>query len=1304
VLGCPVEDRGIFGEWSLSGVGRRSCSAFALTLSPFLFFSQFHLCGGLIVKRHRFSSNYFVCASLLAGFALLLAVLLPSLASAQTNGLISGTVTDKSGAAIVGAQVVITSAGGNLTRTTETNGDGVYVASALPSGKYTILVTAKGFQKFEAKNVVLDVAQKARLDVTLTVGTVTEEVVVSGENVAQVDTQSSEIGTTITGKQVQQLELNGRNFTQLVTLAPGVVNQTGQDEGTVGIAGNTLYSVNGGRTEYNNWEIDGGDNMDNGSNSSLNVYPNIEAIAEFKVLTSNYGAQYGKNGSGTVEVETKSGTNQFHGSAFYYGRNDFFNANSWQNNGQEIPRPSYKKHDWGYTIGGPVFIPHVYNEKKSKTFFFWSQEWRREIQPGSTISQVVPSDAERGGDFNDVCPVYTGASFSPAAYPDCPYQPNTGGTPFPKNTVPTPYSSTAAALLGLIPNANNFTGVNGIYVTGQAAGNPLPSYVANPSYPTHWREELIRIDHNLTDNQRLTFRYIHDTWGTINQGPLWGQYANTFDNTNTTFNGPTTSFVARLTSNFSPSLLNEFVASYTDDHIFLSNVNSAVNIPQGGIDLVPLFSNGLGNKIPAFSVGATNNGVAYGAGFSVDTGYFPWKNANPTYSYRDIVTKIIRNHTLFFGAYFVAAQKNQGSSLDVQGQLSFAASNPGTTGNPFADMLVGSIGGYAQDEKNLYYYDRYKILEPFFQDDWRVTKKLTLNLGLRWSVYGRYQEKNDQEFGFSPAAYNSLAAPSFFPLGSDNGQLLNVGSGQSLYNGLIQCGKSHPTIPGVTGAPTGCMENKWVNPGPRIGFAYDPFGDGKWAIRGGYGLFFEHMNGNEANAESLQFSASPLAVNGGVSSIIGYPNVGSSNTGTSYPSPLGAISIPSHAQWPYMQQWNFGVEHELPKNVLLSVAYVGSKGTHLTRQYDLNQLTPIPASENPYVLNNLGAMTGNDCASIQVDNSGNINDPNWGLPVSASLMGTQGASPITVTDPNVLRNLFVACGNPGANYYRKYQGYGSITRIDNSANSIYHSLQIAARRTVGDLTLSASYTYSHSIDDSSDRYDSLFVDSTNPNQARASSNFDLRHAFTLSYVYALPFFKSSGPAHTFLGGWQISGITTITSGFPFTVTNGTTYSDNAGVANGVGGIVSFPLLVANARGVTQQQRDVLASQNVFGVLDYNPAAFALPTGLTFGTFSRNNLTLPDRVNFDFGLFKRFAFKERYAFEFRWESFNIFNHTQLNAISGNSSSGGAGATTSMTCVGTTSYNGGDPSCASTGFLVLDSAHAPRIMQFGLRFQF
>jgi len=342
---------------------------------------------------------------------LLVALALPFASRAQDTGYISGTVMDKSASAVVGANVMVTDAGGNLTRTTVTNGDGAYVVAGLPGGNYNVVVTAKGFQKYSATKVVLDVAQKIRVDVQLTVGAMNEEIVVTGESVAQVETQSSALSATVTGKQIDQLMLNGRNFTQLVTLTPGVVNQTGSDEGKVGIYGNVAYSMNGSRTEYNNWELDGGDNMDNGSNATLNVYPNPEAIAEFKVLTSNYGAQYGRNGSGTVEVETKSGGTSFHGSGFEYLRNDFFNAKSWAEGADPTAKKaSYKKHDYGYTIGGPVFIPNHYNSDNKKTFFFFSEEWRKESNtssaPSSSVSTTpnVPSDAERTGDFSDLCP------------------------------------------------------------------------------------------------------------------------------------------------------------------------------------------------------------------------------------------------------------------------------------------------------------------------------------------------------------------------------------------------------------------------------------------------------------------------------------------------------------------------------------------------------------------------------------------------------------------------------------------------------------------------------------------------------------------------------------------------------------------------------------------------------------------------------------------------------------------------------------------------------------------------------------
>src|SRR6266481_6168943 len=323
-------------------------------------------------------------------------------ASAQDTGSITGTVKDPSGAAVPNADVVVTNPDHGIDRHTTSNAGGDYNESALPGGTYDVIVTAPGFKKYQAKGVKLDVAQKARVDVALQLGAVSEVLEVQGTQVAQVETQSSDLTGTVTGKQITQLELNGRNFTQLITLVPGVSNQTGQDEGTVGINGSVAFSVNGGRTEYNNWELDGGDNMDNGSNGTLNVYPSLEAISEVKVLTSNYGAQYGRNGSGTVEVETKSGTNNFHGDVYYFGRNDFFNARNFFD--PVGPVPKFKKHDYGYTIGGPLFIPNHYNADKQKTFFFFSEEWRRDLVPGQAFLVGVPSAAERGGDFSDVCP------------------------------------------------------------------------------------------------------------------------------------------------------------------------------------------------------------------------------------------------------------------------------------------------------------------------------------------------------------------------------------------------------------------------------------------------------------------------------------------------------------------------------------------------------------------------------------------------------------------------------------------------------------------------------------------------------------------------------------------------------------------------------------------------------------------------------------------------------------------------------------------------------------------------------------
>jgi hypothetical protein len=545
---------------------------------------------------------------------------------------------------------------------------------------------------------------------------------------------------------------------------------------------------------------------------------------------------------------------------------------------------------------------------------------------------------------------------------------------------------------------------------------------------------------------------------------------------------------------------------------------------------------------------------------------------------------------------------------------------------------------------------------------------LTLNLGLRVSLYGTYRERYKHAFNFDPNVFSSSNSPA---VDDANGTLtgfagaLVPGAGNP-FNGIVQCGGSGGTFP-VPGFPNasagsssnaGCLKGHLFNPAPRIGFAFDPKGDGKTAIRGGYGIFYEHTNGNEGNTESLEGSP-PFALNASQFNVTGYGNIGGSGGAIPF-FPLNPNAIPSKAVWPYVQQWNLDVQHELPSHVVLSVAYVGSKGTHLTIQNNLNQLQPILASANPYKAGE--PITSNDCTT---------NTTSSGVAITGA----------------ALVNLGIACGND-PNPSRPLQGYGNITHLYNVANSIYNALQVTAHRTVGDLQLSVAYTYSHSIDDSSDRYDNAFVNAYNLAANRGSSTFDQRHSLSISYVYALPFFKGTGLQNKLLGGWQLSGITIAQTGTPISITNGTNFGDNAGVGNGVG-TGSRPDQVSNPNAFTKTN-----VAGVFGPLFFNPAAYTLPTGLTFGNVGRDTVYQPGRLNFDFGLFKKFAFGEHKEFDFRWENYNLFNHTQFTGLDG-----------SMDCTGGANNSAGDASCLGTSsFLHVTGAHAPRRMQFGLRFQF
>jgi hypothetical protein len=1382
---------------------------------------------------------------------------------AGDKGAIRGTASDQTGAVVPNAKAVLTSAAGEQLET-QVNDKGTYSFTGLNPGTYTLVVSAPNFADMPFDNITLTAGLELTLDAALMPASAKkEEVNVEGGGVGQVETETSSVSGTITQKEVVSIGLNGRNFTQLIALAPGVSNQTGQDEATVGVTGSVKYSVNGGRVEYNTFEVDGSDVLNtglNGAASTLMVYPSLDAIQEVKVLTSNYGAQYGRTASGTVQVTTKAGTPKWHGNLYDFVRNEAFNSRNYFDIvyteppvlGQTTPgpvigdkAPLYRRQDFGGTIGGPLYIPHVFNTKKDKTFFFYSEEFRLEKTP-TEYNQAVPGLKERGlilntttglvqenlqtnvntgavfqdFDFTDVCPTGVGL-ISRAQFPDCPATITSAGlVPLPHLQQGAGYGPTATgvdknalAILysNVIPLPNAPFGCN-LSLPNYNPANPDPSdpnrcYDIAVSPSTYWREDLFRIDHTLTDKLKVSFRYIHDSWNTTVLNPQWSYLsinhpsAATFPTIQNRFFGPGTSLVARVTDTISPTLLNDLVISYVNSSITLTDQNGpggavfqrnptlneplvpdpsapgqcnpvlsvdpATGFPQCAMGYI--FNNGFGGKNPGVDFLGTN--AAYGGrGFAADAAYMPWGHTSPTYSLRDDVGKAIGKHTLQLGAQYVYYQRNQdnnsigAASGDKQGLLTYDNLTH-STGNAFADFLLetvnvagnptGYIQSFTQDSAQHRYYQRYQIAEPYFQDDWKITHNLTLNLGMRVSLFGTYSEKNRNAWNWEPSRFNATR----FAVDPIYGELLDqnnnsqpipfnpvtfqVNPGVISDLGLVQCGFS--------GTPASCMQGHLFNPAPRIGFAWDPRGDGKTSIRGGYGIFFEHGTGNESNTGSLEASA-PVVLSMTQQLPISYTCIGNVGYGPTFDPtnaacanpgatktavqpaagsvfPLDVTSIPTQAIWPYAQQWSFGVQRELSRALVVNVAYVGSKGTKLTVERQLNQLQPLPANENPFGPNE--PLTITDCTILPNGQAGTPGDaPGDGVHSFLLMNGTQ----VTPQNPAYV-HLQAACTNPNIPNVnslagRPYPGLGRVLSLENVADSSYHALQTTLRHTSGPLTLGVSYSYSHSLDDASDRSDPVLVNSYDLRENKASSSFDERHLLTVSYVYQLPLKNfprnfidvieerdpqdpAAAPkanccsklSNDILDGWEISGVTLFASGTPFTVINsagntGISLTDNAGVSSGLGIAASYPDVM---KGLSSPG----SNSQSFGPLIGNPSEFVAPRGLTFGDAGRNFLNNPHRMNFDLALLKHFKIRESGQLEFRAEAFNIFNHTEFRIYDPDNP--GSTGNNIVSCyagpVYSAGFKGSGADCVTgASFLHPLDAHRPRTLQLGLKLGF
>jgi hypothetical protein len=1161
--------------------------------------------------------------------------------SQEVTGTIVGTVRDASGDVVPGATVTITDSQKNnqVVRTLTANDEGVFTAPNLPSGIYQVTVESANFKKSVNTDVKLDVGARYSLDVALEAGSVSEVVTVEADPVS-VDLTTPTSSTVISGDQVREIPINNRNFVQLVALAPGVSSNLDDQVyvGTVNPDGqaNTInHAVTGARSSQNTFTVDGADITDRGSNLTIQAYPSVDSIGEFRILRSLYPAESGRSGGGQINVITKSGTDKFAGSAFEFVRNEKFNANDFftnqtaplgrDENGKALRRP-FRYNNFGWTLGGPVYFVNFgqggdngFFRKYDKTYFFYSQEFRKDLRY-PTLSSTVPDANLRAGIFPvNICLQATGTT--------C-------------NTI-LPAGTPLSTLRPINPVAQQY--LNFIYNNLPLPTNPATYALSAPTFnKADFRQEIIKIDTSFTQNWSAYYRFQNDKIPTIDSNALFSSGSGLPGVSTTQTNSPGRTHTFQTTYVIKPELI--FVGRFTHGWGAIFSENKGLLALENSPITPPLPFPVQRDRVPTVT----------GNGFSALQSFGPYDNFSYKQNYSGDLTWLFGDHNIKMGAILSVYRKNENALAGVnEGQYS-AFNTPGTTSNVLATGVTGTLNQNRQLWANFllgtnatftqaafdYTADlRQRTIEGYVQDEWRARPNLTVYIGVRYSFFGAPWDKNGRLTNFVPELWNAASAP--LVTGAGNRV---VGSG-NFCNGLIANTQNYSQ------GPNGCVPinspfGKYVvnapktDFAPRVGLAWDPFGDGKTSIRTGYGIYHEQvLNGTLLQMIGLN---PPYQI---TCQVVG-TNIANPTPGGVCPVVAGtaAQNIRAvQADWktPYMQHWSLDWQQQLWKDTIITVGYYGSKGTNLIGAFELNLLPP-------------------------------------GYAISRGATGCATGASTTPTVPCQVAGtaFFSSAAEAILDQLRPFRGYRSITIIQPRFNSNYHSFQFsAAHRFSGASQVNFAYTWSKNLTDNQTDRSTAPQNSYDNASEWGRATLDRRHVFTMNYIYELPFFsKQEGFVGKVLGGWQASGIVTYNTGLPFTVT--TSNYDPAGVG-------FIPALVAGGRPnilCNPNENAPGTQQQYFNTACFtaNPLASATNIANVPGTAPRGVIFGPRTFRIDFKATKNIRFGERFQVQLFGEAFNILNTTNIRTLSLN--------------------------VTATTFGQVLTTRDPRTLQFGFKFIF